>query len=402
MSKAEEVQAAVPKNRIKQRGYLRLGSVAGIEVGIHYTWLLAFALITWSLAAGFFPNDYPDWSTTTYWLAGAISAVMLFVSVFIHEMSHSLVARKRGMPVNSIVLFIFGGASQIEEEPENAKDEFLMAFVGPLTSLGLAALFWTTSRFLADGSTPLEGIITYLALINLLLGAFNLLPGLPLDGGRILRSIVLKITGDMRKATNVAALAGRGLAWIMIGVGVFLLLGGNFLGGLWIAFIGWFLNNAAETSKQQITLREQLKGVIVADVMEKEPCMVSPDTSVGELVQGFLRDGRRSAAVCSDGDLQGVVTLSDVKEIDQGDWEGKRVRDIMTSEPLYIIRPGDELTDAMKVLAQNDVNQLPVVEDGKVRGMLTRANLIGFIQVSQELDLKPGRRSIPQEAEQTR
>jgi len=356
---------------------LRLGRIAGIEIGIHYSWLLAFILIAWSLAQGFFPEYYPGWSLTTYWITGVLAALFLFVSVLVHELAHSLVAIARGLPVRGITLFIFGGVSSIEGEPEKPKVEFVISAVGPLASLALAGIFWGLHQVVGEQDSPLAAMLFYLAFVNALIAGFNLLPGFPLDGGRVLRSIIWGATGNLTKATNIAATVGRFLGWGLIGFGVFQLLSGNFLGGIWIAFIGWFLSSAADASRREITIRGQLTGVPVKAVMDQSPELVSPQTSVEEVVQGvFLQRRRRAAVVYQDDRLVGSVTLTNLKGLPQQKWAQTPVGEIMTREPLYSVGVDDDLNLALKLLAQHDLNQLLVLKEGQLVGFLNRADII--------------------------
>jgi len=368
---------------------IRLGRIAGIEIGIHYSWILAFVIIAWSLAQGFFPQSYPGWSTVTYWITGILAALLLFVSVLIHELAHSLVARARGLPVRSITLFILGGVSNLEEEPEKPAIEFAMAIVGPLTSLILAGIFWGITFLISNQESPVAAMLSYLALINAILGAFNLLPGFPLDGGRVLRSILWSSTGSLTKATNIAATVGRFLGWGLIAFGLFQLLTGNFLGGLWIAFIGWFLSNAADTSRREATLREHLSGFKVRDVMYTAPEVVSPEASVEDVVWDIFRQRhRRAVPICQDGNPVGIVTITDVKELSQEKWAQTPVKEIMTRAPLYSVTPEDDLNTALKLIAQHDLNQVLVLSQGKCVGLLSRADIIRHLQFSQELGVK--------------
>ena len=368
---------------------LRLGRIAGIEIGIHYTWLFAFILIAWSLAQGFFPQYYPGWDLATYWVTGALAALFLFVSVLIHELAHSFVARARGLPVRSITLFIFGGVSNIEREPENPKVEFAMSVVGPLASLVLAGIFWGLRQAVGEQDSPLAAMLSYLALVNALLAGFNMIPGFPLDGGRVLRSIIWGTTGNLTKATNIAAMVGRFFGWGLIGFGVFQLLSGNFLGGLWIAFIGWFLSSAADASRREVTLRERLTGVPVRNVMDQSPEIISPGTPIEEVVRDiFLQRRRRAAAVYQDDQLVGIVTISDVKRQPQQKWSQTPVREIMTREPFYSVSMDDDLNLALRLLAQHDLNQLLVLNQGQLVGFLHRADVIRYLQLSQELGME--------------
>ena len=372
------------------RSSIRLFRVAGIDIGIHYTWIFIFALITWSLAQGFFPQAYPGWSTTTYWVTGFVAALLLFVSVLLHELAHSLVARARGLPVRSITLFIFGGVSNLEEEPQQPRVEFVMSIVGPLTSLVLAGVCWGLFKLMAGQSTPVAATLFYLALINALLAGFNLLPAFPLDGGRVLRSILWGTTGSLTKATNIAAISGRVFSWLFIGYGVYQLLWvGNLFGGLWIAFIGWFLGNAADTSRREVGLREHLTGVQVQDVMDPSPVAISPATSVWDLVRDTFRQYRRRAVPVSQGNQAvGIITFTDVRELPQERWAQTPVEEIMTRRPLYSVAPEDDLSSAMKLIAQHDINQVLVLKQGQLVGLLSRADIIQYLQLSQELGVK--------------
>jgi len=371
------------------KGSWCVARIAGIEIRIHYTWLLVFILITGSLAQGFFPQYYPGWNTATYWITGVLAALFLFLSVLLHELAHSLVAQARGLPVRSITLFIFGGVSNIGKEPEQPKAEFAIAVVGPLTSLVLAGVFWGLLHLVGEEMSPLVAMLSYLALINALLAGFNLLPGFPLDGGRMLRSILWGTTGSLTRATNIATTTGRALGWGLIGFGVFQLVSGNFLGGLWIAFIGWFLNSAAGASRQQVTMQEHLRGVRVEDAMGLSLEYVSPQTSVDDVVLGiFFQRGLRSVPVCQDDRLVGMVTLTDVKELPQHKWTQTLVEEIMTRQPLHTVEVDDDLNLALGLIAEHGINQVPVLEGGRLVGLLSRADIIRYFQLSQELGMK--------------
>ena len=367
----------------------RLMRVAGIDIGIHYTWILIFVLLSWSLAQGFFPQLYPGWDTITYWITGVLAALLLFGSVLIHELAHSLVARARGMTVTSITLFIFGGVSNLEEEPEKPKVELAMSIVGPLASLALAGIFWGLVQLVEDQQSPPGGMLTYLALVNAILAAFNLLPGFPLDGGRVLRSIIWDRTGSLVKATNIAATVGRFMGWALIAFGLFQIFAGNFIGGIWLAFIGWFLSSSADASRREITLREQLSGVRVRELMTTNPTGISPDTTVAELVSNvFRKQHGRAVPVCQNDQVLGIVTVTDVKELPQEKWGETEVREIMTREPLYSVTPEDDLDTALRLITKHDINQLVVTQGGRCAGLLSRAEILSHLQLSQELGLK--------------
>jgi Zn-dependent protease/CBS domain-containing protein len=379
----------------------RLFRVAGIDIGVHYTWLFIFILFSWSLAAGIYPQQHPGWTTATYWTAGVVTTLILFISVLLHELAHSLVAQAKGMKVSSITLFIFGGVSNLEEEPEKPRTEFAMAIVGPLTSLVLGFIFWALAIAIAghgvsfldlingkNQPTALDAVMGYLGWINLSLAVFNLLPGFPLDGGRVLRSILWGSTHSLQKATNAAATVGRLFGWAFIAFGVYEVLGGNWVGGIWIAFIGWFLMSAADASRREITLREHLSGIKVKDVMNAQPGSINPETTVEEIVSNiFQRLHGRAVPVCANDKLMGIVTIDDVKKVPRDQWAVTRAERIMTRQPLYTVTPESGLSDAFKLIAQHAINQVLVTQDGKCIGILSRADIIAHLQLSQDLGM---------------
>ena len=389
---------------------LRLFRVAGIDIGIHYSWIFIFILVSWTLAAGVYPSQHPGESAGLYWVMGVITALLLFVSVLLHELAHSLVARSRGMKVSSITLFILGGVSNLEDEPEKPGIEFSMAIVGPGTSLVLGIVCWLVVSAMTGAlvspadlltgsafSTPVESVIGYLAWINVTLAIFNLLPGFPLDGGRVLRSILWGSTGNLVRATTIAGVVGQTFGWALIIIGVAMVLGvrvwifQGFLGGLWFALIGWFLMSAADASRKEIALRERLSHIKVKDVVGPEPRTIGPEATVAELVnQIFSRQHGRAIPVCDGGRLRGIVTVSDVKKVPQERWADTRVSSIMTGDPLYTVKPDDNLSTVMKLISQHDINQVLVNREGQCAGILGRADIIRHIQFTQELGL-PGR-----------
>src|SRR4051812_26362350 len=224
-------------------------------------------MITWSLAAGYFPSEYPGWPRPTYWIVGGAAALLLFVSVLLHELCHSIVAQARGLVVHSITLFIFGGVSNIAQESDDPQDEFLIAVVGPLCSLVLAGVFWLAWQAVPGDTGPLNALLYYQALVNFMLAVFNILPGFPLDGGRVLRAILWGATRSMVRGTNIASMVGQVVAFGFIGYGLWLLLTGDVLSGIWIGFVGWFLNSAAESPRRQVQIQEGFRGVRVGSVM---------------------------------------------------------------------------------------------------------------------------------------
>jgi Zn-dependent protease/CBS domain-containing protein len=386
------------------RGSFTIGRIAGIEIGIHYTWLIIFFLIAWSLAAGLFPELYPGWSSSTYWVIGVISAFLLFISVLIHELCHSLVAIHRGMKVHSIVLFIFGGVSNLEGEPEKASVEFVMSIAGPLSSLALGGIFYLIKYALAssgDDSSPLFAVMNYMAFINILLAIFNILPGFPLDGGRVLRSIIWGATRSLKTATAVAGNVGRIFGWALIALGILLIFGVGFqigslvfqglISGIWLIFIGWFLTSAADNAMRELSLKQALVGIHVKDVMDRTPECVSPATPVESIVhESFIQRGRRALPICTESGLVGIVTLADVKRLPQDRWANTPVQEIMTRNPLQSVDENDDLNNALTILGEKGLNQIPVMSGGHLVGLLSRADVIRYLQTKKELGIKQG------------
>ncbi|HET9920806.1 MAG TPA: site-2 protease family protein [Ktedonobacteraceae bacterium] len=383
-------------------GSIRLGKIAGIEIDINYSWIIILVLITWSLATQFMVI-YPGWGTVTYWIVGLIAAILLFVSVLLHELAHSLVARSRGLPVKSITLFIFGGVSNIEREPQSPGTEFWMAIVGPITSIVIGIIAFLLYLPVGLTRSPVAAILNYLAIANILLGVFNLIPGFPLDGGRVLRSIVWKITGNLRRATRIAAGVGQFVAFLFILVGIWIFFGGNIIGGIWIGFIGWFLLNAARTADSQIMLESIFKGVTVREVMNPNPVTVPANISLQRLVdEYFLPQGLRSALVVQGDQLAGLITLSDIRHISRDQWAQTPVGMTMIPlERLHAISPTQNLNDVLPIMTSNDVNQLPVVQDGRVIGVLSRDAIMRFIEVRRGLGLHTTAPNGPQDQSQT-
>jgi Zn-dependent protease/CBS domain-containing protein len=301
------------------------------------------------------------------------------------------VAQARGLTVKSITLFIFGGVSNIAHESEDPQDEFLIAVVGPLSSLVLAGLFWLGVQAVPHDLGPLEALLYYLTTINLMLALFNILPGFPLDGGRVLRAILWGATRSMVKGTTIASVVGQVVAFLFIGTGIwYIFIEGDFLSGVWIGFIGWFLNSAAESTRRQVQMQEGFRGIKVSAVMTPDPPVVSPAISVRELVDEYiLRRGLRAMPVAQDGAIVGLVTLSDVKHQPESEWSRNSVGAIMTRPPLKAIGPDAPVTTALERLVEDDVNQLLVVDkDGTLLGILARGDVMRFLQMRGELGMR--------------
>lgn len=357
-------------------GAWRLGSLGGIEIRVHYTWLLAFFLIAWSLARGYFPMAGSPSGSGTYWTLGVVAALLLFASVLVHELGHSFVARSRGLRVSNITLFIFGGVSNITREPSTARDEFLISVIGPVISFVLAGLFWALGQVLPT-DTSASAVAGYLAFANLLLGIFNIVPGFPLDGGRVLRSILWGATRNMMRATQIATYVGQVVAWLLIAWGVLQVLAGDLFGGLWIGFIGWFLNSGAEASRQQATAQAVFGRVPVSSVMDASPEYLSPGVTVSDFVlEHVIRHHQRALPVVSDGRLVGIISITDAKHLNQDAWQETRVGEIMSRAPLTTLGPDASISDAMQTIVDSGFHQLPIVQGDTLVGMVSRADVM--------------------------
>ena len=368
------------------RHTIPMGRVLGIPLELDYSWFLVLALLTWALAVGHYPAEFKGWSPSLYWIMGAITAVMLFVSVLLHELGHSVVARRYKIPVRRITLFIFGGVSQIEAEAATAGADFRIAIAGPLVSLALAALFGLLQPVVA-GVSPLLALVRYLAYINVTLAVFNLIPGFPLDGGRAFRALVWRFTRDFHRATLVAASVGRGFAYVFILIGVWQLFAGNFVGGLWIAFIGWFLESAAVSQTQQVVLQDLLTGHTVAEAMSRDVSAVPVGATLQQLVdQHVLTSGRRSFLVQRDQVVLGLLTLHHLVQIPRAQWATTTAEQAMIpAARMKAARPDTELKVGLAEMDRDGVGQLPVMVDGRVVGMLRREDVIGFLRAAQQL-----------------
>ena len=368
---------------------IRIGRIFGVQIGLHPSWFVIALIVTYTLAAGELPGTYPGWGAGLYWAVGAFITLLFFASVLAHELSHAVLARRLGLRVRDITLFIFGGAASLEGDPKRPRDEALIAAAGPVTSLLIGIALWGID--VAIGQRQLAAIIGWLGFINITLGLFNLIPGFPMDGGRILRAILWKVRGDRYAATRSAAAVGRLFGYVLIAAGVFLIFQGySLFSGVWLALIGWFLSNAAESSVAQMSVEHALHGIKVREVMEGDPPSITPNESVADLVnERLIRGEHRSFLVRhDDGGLAGIVTLSDVRRMPRENWEAARVTDIMTRyADLATIGPDAELEAALKLLQEREVNQLPVVTDpGRtVVGLLTRAGILRLIEARMRL-----------------
>jgi Zn-dependent protease/predicted transcriptional regulator len=368
---------------------VKLFRVLGIQISLNYTWFIVFGLIVWSLASGYFPYHYPGLSRSAHWMMGFLGAVFLFLSVLAHEVTHSYIAKKEGMDVSEITLFIFGGVSQLTKEPEDPQKELKVAIGGPASSLVLALIFWILSKATSPFPDLLlyTGLLNYLAFINLALAVFNLIPGFPLDGGRVLRAIYWRKTNNLRKATQIASEAGK---WVGVGIillGLFWILAGNLIGGFWFVIIGIFLRSAAEGGYQQAVMKGALEGVKLKELMSRGVISVQPSLPIDRLVEDFYLTYKHNTYPVIDSDrIIGIITLKQVKEVPRSQWVEKTVRDVMM--PLredITLDPDGEAVDALQKMIRSGEGRLPVVKEGKAVGMISRRDILNLLEIKTDL-----------------
>jgi Zn-dependent protease/predicted transcriptional regulator len=366
----------------------QVGRLFGIPLRVHVSWLLVFGLISWSLAAGYFPARLPDLPVWSYWVKAVVAAAMFFASIVLHELGHSLVARRHGIGIASITLFVFGGVSQMKEEPRRAGQELQIAIVGPAISLALAALFGGLAALVGTAGEPtgLGAVLTYLAFVNLLVAVFNLLPAFPLDGGRVLRALLWLRSGDLLRATHTAARVGRGLALVLIALGVLRLFGGD-VGGVWLMVIGWFIMQAAASGAAQASLRHALHGLRVGDVMATDVRTVPADTSLHDLIeQYFIRHTYGGYPVVDDGRVVGLVTLHELRGAPAEARATTRVDRVMV--PLrdsMIVDPQTSVADALERMVAAGTGRLVVLDGGRLAGLITANGIVHLTQIRTAL-----------------
>lgn len=366
-------------------GGFRLGSIFGFEIRIDYSWFIIFFLILWSLGLGVFPVNFPGLPPATYLLMGLIGTLLFFVSLLAHELSHSLVARTRGVPVTGITLFVFGGMAHTRMEFENPGDEFRIAVVGPISSFLIAVLFtliaWIGAR--AGWGVAVVGVAQYLAYINLALAIFNLLPGFPLDGGRLFRAAVWRATGDLRKATRYATNGGKLLGYLLIALGFLSFFFGDLVGGIWLVLIGWFIRSAAEASYLQLVLRRSLAGVRAKEAMSPDPYTVSSGISLQEFVDQHVFQGRHHAyPVVDDGHVLGIVSLERVKQIPRNEWAQHSVAEAMApaAETIFV-DPDEDMNQVIERLSESPTRRILVSRDGALLGIITSRDVAHWLEV---------------------
>jgi Zn-dependent protease/predicted transcriptional regulator len=370
--------------RASQPAGFRIGAVFGVPVYIHGTWLIIFMLITYSLATQF-TQQHQSWSPQQHWALGIITSILFFASVVFHELSLTIVAKLYRIPVESITLFIFGGISRISREAATATQEFLIALAGPMSSFVLGGAFWLVARFF-HGNELVVASSTWLWQINVALAVFNLIPGFPLDGGRMLRGLTWGLTKDFDRATKIASNVGRFFAYLMILFGVFRVFHGDWVGGVWIAFIGWFLLSAARESYSMVTIRHALMGVRAQDIMTNDVPTVERNISIEDYVNEVMRTGRRFHIVTGAGSPVGLVTLHSGREVPRDEWPNTSIQAVM--KPIDRVHWATPDESALAVLARMqdaDINQMPVRSGDHIVGVVGRDTILRALQTRLQL-----------------
>jgi Zn-dependent protease/predicted transcriptional regulator len=371
----------------------------GFEVRIDASWLIIAALMLWSLAVGVFPFWYPGLSRATYWWMGAAGAVGLFASIIVHELFHSLVARRFGLPMRGITLFVFGGIAEMEQEPQSAKAEFMMAIAGPLASIGIGFICYALA-VAGSGAWPVAilGVVVYLAWINWILAAFNLIPAFPLDGGRVLRAALWHYKGDLQRATRIASGVGATFGVVLMALGVLQLFTGNFIGAVWWFLIGMFIRSASQMSYQQVLVRTTLEGEPLRRFMNVQPITVHPDTPVQDLVDNYIYryHHRMYPVVGPSQELLGCITTEQVKTVPRDQWPQRRVQDIaQCCSAGNTISPDADAAAVLAKMSKTGNSRLMVVDDGRLVGLVSSRDLTRFLSTKLELEGYPGGAEVP-------
>jgi Zn-dependent protease/CBS domain-containing protein len=370
---------------------VRLGSIGGFEISLDYSWFIILVLIVASFSTAVFPPAAPGLGQVAYVVMGLVGAVLFFASLLFHELAHSFVARAKGIEVHGITLFIFGGMARTAREASTPGDEFLIAAVGPLASFALAVVFSSAASLAASAGLGLEVVVVaeYLGVLNLVLAVFNLVPGFPLDGGRLLRATVWRMTGSFRKATRIATGAGRGFGWALIALGVYSFFAGSgFVGGLWLVFIGWFLGNAARMSYEQVLLQEMLSPLTAGEAMSPNPETVPPDLAIETLVHDhFLRMPYSAFPVTDDGVVIGLVTLGQVRSLARDQWSEKRVSDIMVPlEEAVILPPETPMTVVLERMREAGTRRILVAREWELLGIISSTDIARWLDRAALMD----------------
>jgi Zn-dependent protease len=365
----------------------KFGKIGGIEVGVHWSWIPIFVLFTWLFATGTLDHFFPHWSEAAKWIAGGITSAIFFASLLAHELAHSFVARSKGLEVKGITLFFIGGVSNLGGEPRSPGEEFQISVVGPLASLIIGGLFGIGWVIVHPFSPGIAGVSAQLGVINASLAVFNMVPGFPLDGGRVFRSIIWQRTHSLARATHIASMGGEALGYLIMGGGVVFFLFGNVIGGVFYFVLGVFLRGIAASSYQQVLADQTLTGLKARDAAMQNCEIVSPNESLENLVDNYvLLRNVRCFPVQSNGGLLGLVTLEDIRHIPRDQWPITPVEKAMTRvDRLHAVGPDDDLRQVLQLMASQDINQVPVVEEGRLIGLIARSDILRLIQTRREL-----------------
>jgi Zn-dependent protease/CBS domain-containing protein len=367
---------------------IRLLRIKGIPIGLHPSWFLIFIFLTWSLANGYFATQASSLPVLGIWGLGLFTSLLFFASVMAHELGHAFIALRNNVPVKSISLFFLGGVAEIGREPSKPGEEFRIAIAGPMVSLALAAFFSSLGQL--GGSLSYFGAaVEYLARINLLLGLFNLIPGFPMDGGRILRAIIWKLTGDLYRATRAASFTGQVVAFGFIGYGIFTVFTGNFMNGLWLGFIGWFLLNAAGSASAQARLQQKLDGIVVDEVMNQDYPSVHAETTLDQLVNVTLSGNTQGTfLVVGNEDSPGLLTLREITKVPRHLWSRIKAKEVMKSWGRSTpVSPDTPVLTALEKMDEANLTFVPVVDGAQVRGILSRDQVHRYLKLRSELGI---------------
>lgn len=369
---------------------LNLCTFAGIRIGVDISWIFIAILLSWTLAAGYFPYLYPGLSPQVYWTMGVLGMLGLFVCILLHELGHALVAKHYKLPISQITLFIFGGVAEIKKEPTSPKVEFLMAIAGPLVSILLVVLLATLTYLGIHAHWPIVivGVAKYLAMINAVIVIFNLIPAFPLDGGRIFRALLWWWKKDFSWATRIASRLGSGFGYLLIFLGIFSTLTGNFITGMWFIILGWFLSRAASGSRSQLALGKQLEHETVGRLMTKNPITVPPDISISDFIEDYVYTSHHHLyPVVSKSTLLGTISLTEVKSLPKKAWKSTLVQDLMTPRSaLRTVSPHTTALQALHLMQQNETSTLLVVDSNRLVGILTAPSLFKLLSIHLELN----------------
>jgi Zn-dependent protease/CBS domain-containing protein len=376
---------------------IRIGSVVGIPIYLDYSWFVIFFLLAWTIGFVSMPSVYPGLSQLDYLFIGALSALLLFVSILVHELAHSVVAKRSGLKIERITLYLLGGVSQMESEPSDPSQELKMAAAGPLTSLAISVLVvvgWLFSTWL-NLSPLVQAPLFYVALVNVVVAGFNLIPAFPMDGGRVLRSLLWRRNGNIVRSTVMASNIGRVFAYILVFFGMFTMIFVDLVSGVWFLLIGWFISSSATSSLRQTTIQEDLRGVSVADLMTRTVESVTPEMDLGSLSEEFIRTDHTGFPVVSGGELVGCVTLRGLKKVRKESWATTKTAEIMVPrEKLVTTLAGAPATDIITSMNQRNVGRVFVMDGGKMAGIVTRSDIVKAVELKEgTLGISRGRRA---------